>query len=119
MNDERLIEVKIGQLPIKVPVYRDQETTQSLVDRINARILLAEKQIGRIDSYAAAVLSVFLYAREADEARRELGQERERASIQEDTDDAELLRALSHIAEALEGLLKTARSQEVESPERA
>ncbi len=111
MTDARLVEALIGQLPIKVPVYRDAENTQALVDRVNARIAAAEKQIGRIDSYAAALLTAYLYAREADEVHQELVLEREREGLEKNTDDAELVRALGHIAEALEGLLKAAREQ--------
>jgi hypothetical protein len=116
MSEERLIDVVIGQLPLKVPLYRDERSTQALVARLNARLAAVEKRIGRIDSYASALLAAFYYASEADEAARDLEYERERTALEKETDDAELLRALAHISDALDGLLKSAR-QAVE-PER-
>jgi hypothetical protein len=94
MTKQRLLQVKLGGRTVQVPIYQDEKTTLQLVDSVNERLREIEESSTRVDTQAFALQAAYLFA--VDSAR-------EQASF--DEDDAEILRSLTRVQLALNGLL--------------
>jgi cell division protein ZapA (FtsZ GTPase activity inhibitor) len=86
---------KVGGITLPVPIYVDEATTDDLIRKVNRRMKELEDESGRIDTQAYALLTALAFA---EEARAE----RERSETQQ----ADLLRTLKKLTEALRSLLR-------------
>lgn len=93
--NERYVETRIANVRLRLPVYRDKQTTLELAEAVTARIGEMEEKAGRVDSQAFALQAAFAYAVELHAERAE-----------RDGDTRELLKALDAIATQLNGLLE-------------
>lgn len=93
MNDG-FVEGRIANVKLRLPLYRDRQTTLEIAEEVTARIAEMEERVGRVDSQAFALQAAFAYAAElhAEQAERE-------------QDTRELLKMLDGIATQLNGLL--------------
>ena len=94
------IEVKLGRVQAKVPIYKTEEDTLRLVDLINERLLEIEAQSDRIDTQAFALKAAYAFAVEAAKSDDEREQ-----------DTHEFFAAVHAIAEGLQELLDQARGE--------
>jgi cell division protein ZapA (FtsZ GTPase activity inhibitor) len=93
---EPTLQVKIGGKTVSVPIYRDEQTTLSLVELVNRRLQEIEETSPRVDTQAFALQTAYAFA--ADLARLEAA-----ASAEE----GELVQALSRLQTAFDDVLKT------------
>lgn len=91
------VDARIANVNLRLPVYRDKQTTLELAEKVSALIGAMEEKAGRVDSQAFALQAAFSYAVELHA---------ERAA--QDGDTRELLKALDGIASKLNGLLEQA-----------
>lgn len=96
MSDE-FVQARVAKVNLRLPVYRDKQTTLAIADEVSARVAEMEAQAGRIDSQAFALQAAFAYAAElyAEKADRE-------------ADTRDLLKVLDRIAGQLKLLLEKA-----------
>ncbi len=92
---EDFIQARVAKVNLRLPIYRDRQTTLTIADEVTARVAEMEAEAGRIDSQAFALQAAFAYAAElhAEKAER-------------DADTRELLKVLDRIAGQLARLLK-------------
>lgn len=88
------LRVKLGNMLIEVPIYRDEASTMAIVDQINDRLKAIEDKASVIDSQRFALLAAYIFAVETREHAAEL---EEMASVFEEL-DAELDRVLRDFA---------------------
>lgn len=88
------IEARIANVKLRLPVYRDKQTTLELAEEVTALIGEMEEKAGRVDSQAFALQAAFAYAAELHAERAE-----------RDQDTRELLKVLDGIATQLQGML--------------
>lgn len=89
------VETRIANVKLRLPVYRDKQTTLELAEAVTARIARMEEQAGRVDSQAFALQAAFALAAElhAEQAER-------------DQDTRDLLKVLDGIVTQLNRLLE-------------
>jgi cell division protein ZapA (FtsZ GTPase activity inhibitor) len=94
MSDES-IQARVAKVNLRLPIYRDKQTTLAIAEEVTARVAAMEEQAGRIDSQAFALQAAFAYAAElhAEKAAR-------------DADNRDLLKVLDRIAGQLARLLE-------------
>lgn len=92
---EDFVQARVAKVNLRLPIYRDRQTTLSIADAVTARVAEMEAEAGRIDSQAFALQAAFAYAAElhAEQAER-------------DADTRELLKVLDRIAGQLARLLE-------------
>lgn len=92
---EDFVQARVAKVNLRLPIYRDRQTTLSIADEVTARVAEMEAEAGRIDSQAFALQAAFAYAAElhAEKAAR-------------DVDTRELLKVLDRIAGQLARLLE-------------
>lgn len=86
--------ITVANIPVPVPVYRDESATQEIGQKLNRLYDRMEAEIGRIDTPIVAL-------RMAYELALEITQVRDEAAAQE----AELTRVMGDLAAALERLI--------------
>jgi cell division protein ZapA (FtsZ GTPase activity inhibitor) len=86
--------VTVGGMRIRVPLYRNEETTLYIVEQVNQRLKEIEEQSTRIDSQRFALQAAFSFAAELAQA------EADRSD-----DSREMATALDRIATSLQRLL--------------
>jgi len=91
------IEVRIANIPVRVPVYRDEATTRALAEELNARIQQLEQKARKIDTQAYAL-------RVAYELLTAVVEQRAAAALEESA----LASSLERIAERLETIATVA-----------
>lgn len=84
------ISTRVGNVPIRVPVYRDRQTTEGLAAEMSERLAAIEQRSSRIDTHAFLALLAYEYAAEAHGLR-----------LEQETANAEFLRALDGILSRL------------------
>lgn len=99
MNGGDFVEARIANVKLRLPVYRDKQTTLKLADEVTAMIATMEEKAGRVDSQAFALQAAFAYA-VALRAEKD----------EHDADTRELLKVLDGIATQLNGLLDVHRA---------
>lgn len=92
---EEFVQARIAKVNLRLPIYRDRQTTLAIAEEVSARVAEMEEEAGRIDSQAFALQAAFAYAAElhAEKAERE-------------TDNRELLKVLDRIAGQLARMLE-------------
>jgi cell division protein ZapA (FtsZ GTPase activity inhibitor) len=92
---EDFVQARVAKVNLRLPVYRDRQTTLAIAEEVSARVAAMEEQAGRIDSQAFALQAAFAYAVElhAEKAER-------------DGDTRDLVKALDRIASQLKRLLE-------------
>lgn len=90
------VETRIANVRLRLPVYKDKQTTLQLAEEITVLIEAMEEKAGRVDSQAFALQAAFAYAAELHA---------ERAARVEDTGD--VLKVLDGIGTQLNRLLET------------
>lgn len=92
---EDFVQARVAKVNLRLPVYRDRQTTLAIAEEVSARVAAMEEQAGRIDSQAFALQAAFAYAAElhAEKAER-------------DGDTRDLLKVLDRIAGQLKRLLE-------------
>ena len=92
---EEFVQARVAKVNLRLPIYRDKQTTLAIAEEVSARVAAMEEQAGRIDSQAFALQAAFAYAAElhAEKADR-------------DADTRDLLKVLDRIASQLARILK-------------
>ena len=72
---EEFLEVELGRLRLRVPVYEDKTKTLALVKKINKRFKQIEDTSGRIDTQSFALLAAYSFAVDAEELREDSSDE--------------------------------------------
>lgn len=111
MND-KLIEVTVGRVRLKVPVMHDKNTTLRMARAVNARLEEIEKRSPSIDSHAFALEAAMSFAAELEQASHEFDAEKAGLIEQQNQDTRDILIALNKISEGLENLLETIQDME-------
>ena len=93
-------EVRLGGVPLKVPVVVDPETTDAIVSYVNDRFRQIETQGGKINTQLYALLTAYQFAVELHMLRR-----------QQEAEDTSLLHALEKLDASLQTILA-----EIEAP---
>jgi len=93
------VEARIANVRLRLPVYRDKQTTLELAEEVSRLIDGMEEKAGRVDSQAFALQAAFAFAAELHAERAE-----------RDQDTRELLKALDAIATQLNRLIETEAS---------
>jgi len=93
-------DVRLGGVPIKVPIVVDAETTEGIVAQVNERFKQIESQGGKINTQVYALLTAYQFAVDVFTLRRKM-----------EADESDLIRAL----DKLNASLQTAFA-EIESP---
>jgi hypothetical protein len=93
-------DVRLGGVPIKVPVVIDDETTEAIVAQVNERLKLVEAQGGKINTQVYALQTAYQFAVDLFTLRKKM-----------EADESDLIRAL----DKLNASLQTAFA-EIESP---
>lgn len=91
---DHTMEVQVGNLNLKIPIYMDENTTRLLVQRVNQRLREIERQSTKIDSHAFALQAALSFAAEAEDRK-----------LDSDEDSRELMAQLDQMNESLEDLL--------------
>jgi cell division protein ZapA (FtsZ GTPase activity inhibitor) len=60
---DKLIQVKVANVTLRLPVYRDKKHTLELAEEVGALVASMEAEGGRIDSQAFALLAAYEFAR--------------------------------------------------------
>lgn len=96
MSDDFVL-ARVAKVNLRLPIYRDRQTTLAIAEEVTSRVAAMEEQAGRIDSQAFALQAAFAYAAElhAEKAER-------------DADTRDLLKVLDRIAGQLKRLLEKA-----------
>jgi cell division protein ZapA (FtsZ GTPase activity inhibitor) len=89
------LQKKVAGVTLSVPIYVDEATTDDLIRKVTKRMKEVEEGSDRIDTQAFALLAALSFADEA-RAEREL----------RDRQQADLLRTLRKVTEALRSLLR-------------
>lgn len=100
MTDNGHIQVQVGGKTIRVPVYRDRETTQRLVRRVNERLKAIEQESDRIDTQAFALEAAIAFAAELDEAEADI-----------EAEQTELFTALDRLSKTVDQLVREYRRE--------
>ncbi len=92
---EDFVQARVAKVNLRLPVYRDKQTTLAIAEEVSARVAAMEAEAGRIDSQAFALQAAFAIATElhAEKAAR-------------DADTRDLLKVLDRIAGQLARLLE-------------
>jgi len=85
--------VTLGNMPLDVPIHRDEDTTLALVERVNKRLKAIEAQSPVIDSQRFALLAAYAFVIEASQCEEEVG---EMAAVFEEL-DGELSKILGEL----------------------
>jgi cell division protein ZapA (FtsZ GTPase activity inhibitor) len=91
------VTVEIAGVSLRIPVYKDPETTKRIAAELGQRLQEIEGRASRIDSHAFAL-----------EAALELAIERERLQGEADETTAQTLHALDTLAATLDELIDAA-----------
>lgn len=94
---EDFVQARVAKVNLRLPLYRDKQTTLAIAEEVSARVAQMEEQAGRIDSQAFALQAAFAYAAELHAEKDE-----------RDADTRDLLKVLDRIAGQLKLLLEKA-----------
>jgi len=89
------VEARIANVKLRLPIYRDKQTTLEIADELTARIAEMEEKAGRVDSQAFALQAAFAYAVELRAEQDE-----------RDRDTRDLLKMLDGIAGQLRRVIE-------------
>jgi cell division protein ZapA (FtsZ GTPase activity inhibitor) len=98
MNDQPNIDVLVNNVRLRVPVYKDSQTTQAIADRVTESIKAIEHDSDRIDTQRFALEACMQFA-------TELAHESDRSHDAQE----ELAVQLASVNASLESLLKLLR----------
>ncbi len=99
MSAERR-DVRLGGVPIKVPVVIDDETTEAIVAQVNERFKLVEAQGGKINTQVYALQTAYQFAVDLFILKKKM-----------EAEETDLVRALDRLTASLQTTLA-----EIESP---
>ena len=95
------MEVVVGRMRLKAPVWVDAETTQRVVNVVNARLDEIEKRSDRVDSHAFALIAAMSFAFEFEQAKLAAEAEREQWNQTSKQEILELQAELSRLVDRL------------------
>ncbi len=95
MKKPGTMQVKVGGVTLTVPVCGDEETTEAIVARVEARLSEIEEKSTRIDSQAFALAAAMSFASDLH-----------KATTARESDTEQFSDALEGLTEALEALLE-------------
>jgi cell division protein ZapA (FtsZ GTPase activity inhibitor) len=94
------ISLKIANVTLRVPVYRDEETTHAIAEKVTERFQAIEEASDRVDTQVFALRTAFDMAVELFALMEE-----------QEADTRELLIMLDTISSRLEEILKSAEDE--------
>lgn len=100
MNPES-IEILVGRMALRVPVFIDEATTLRVAEQLNARLEECERQSTRIDSLRSALEVAFSLTVERETERMQSNEEGEQAAAAQAAEQREFFQALHRIADAI------------------
>jgi len=75
MSPRDKIQLKVGSLPLPIPIYDDERTTRQIVKQVNDRLRQIEDESERVDTLAFALQAAVAFAADLHRARAEHAEE--------------------------------------------